>query len=242
MLRAMGSGPARPVTQVPVPELVGGLELAVESLRATPATAPLAALLDNARYWLSFDLARFEPSLAGMPAPLRELAVGIVLRFGETLDGRLTLGDLERFRGELVAALPAELGPGLGAAADTLARTVTARDATEARLAEGFAAYAPATALSVHALRASGRSTIDLDGDRGGRGETTVEVGRVLRLSATDERGRPLEPPEVEGPGLVLVREAPGVPGARDVILNVPGRYRLRVPGRAEGNRRVLAR
>jgi hypothetical protein len=242
MLRAMGSGPARPVTQVPVPELVGGLDLAIEPLRATPATAPLAALLDNASYWLSFDLARFEPTLAGMPAPLRELAVGIVLRFGETLDGRLTLGDLERFRSEVVEPLPAELAAGLASAADTLARTVAARDAAEARQAEGFGPYAPATALSVHALRASGRSTIDLDGDRGGRGETRVDIGQPLRLSATDERGRPLEPPEIEGPGLILVREAPGVPGARDVILNVPGRYRLRVPGRAEGNRRLLAR
>ena len=228
-----------------VPELVGSLDLSPQALSDRPDAsqlAPLTELLSNADYWLSFDLATFEPMLQATPSPLREIAIGVALRFGNALDGKLRAGDIESFGSTIVETLPEDLHAGLQDATTTLARTVLARDSAGALAAEGFEAYQPAQSLSVHALRASGRSTIHVDGAPPGPKLTGVEIGRPIELRATDERGHPLEPPEIESRlGAPILAKSDGE-GLRTAIFLIPGRYRLRVPGRAEGDRRVLAR
>lgn len=224
-----------------VPELVGGVELTSRAVRALGAS-PLAELLTNAEYWLSFELATFEPILARAPTPLRELGVGVVLRYGEGLDGRLTLDDLARARAELPERLPPELARAVELGLATLERAVAARSRIPELEARGYARYTPSTSLSIHGLRAGGTAHVLIDEQRSER-DATLDLGQPHGLQATDERGRALGAPELESElGAPVWALAPDKREVRSVVVIVPGRYRLRVPGRAEAARTVLAR
>lgn len=230
-----------PKTGHPVlPDLVDGLDLSVTGLTAHDDRAELDALIAvirNAEYWLSFDLAKFEPCLQKLPSPLRELAVGITLRFGESVDGQLRAAEIESARG-LTDTLPAPVADALRAGLESLDRMVRARDGQQRWLDEGFRLYKPATSLSVHALRASGQCNISIDTS----GEHVL-VGEPAVLSATDERRRTIGPPEIETAleAPVLIRDDPETL-RRTIVLTVPGPYRVRVAGRASGDRKVIAR
>src|SRR5258708_2034603 len=93
-------------------QLVGGVELSLAILNrredASEITA-FAQMLANAEYWLSFDMAAFEPLLSKSPSPLRELGVAIALRFGEGFDGGLSLEDLARAKEALSPKLTQDL-------------------------------------------------------------------------------------------------------------------------------------
>lgn len=223
------------------PELVGGVELSSRAVRGLGVT-PLAELLTNAEYWLSFDLASFEPILARAPTPLRELGVGVVLRYGEGLDGRLAAEDLARARGELMAGLTPEFARAVELGLATLEQAVRARSAIAELEARGYARYTPSTSLSVHGLRAGGTAHILLDEQRAER-DTALSLGREHALRATDERGRPLAAPELESESAAPVWALPADKREiRSVVVVVPGRYRIRVPGRADAARTILAR
>lgn len=239
----MAQEPTRGAAKRPhpsVPELVRGVDLSSKALRARGLTA-LAEVLTNGEYWLSFELSRFEPLLACAPSPLRELGVGVVLRFGEGVDGRLEARDLERARELLLPGLPSDLAGAIEAALGTLGRALSARERLEAHEREGFARYTASSALSVHGLRAGGRAQI-IAGDRFLARDAELALGEVHALSAADERGRALSAPEVESEtGAPIWARAPEKE-TRAVLLVVPGRYRLRVPGRAEAQLSILAR
>src|SRR5690348_4666860 len=99
-------------------------------------------MIANAEYWLSFDLAAFEPLLAKCPSPLREFGVAVALRFGDGVDGMLDANDLARAKetvleGELTDALRA----GLTSAFETLDRAVKTRDRLSEIEAAGFRRY-----------------------------------------------------------------------------------------------------
>lgn len=223
------------------PELVGGVDLSSRALRAA-AQRNLAELIDNAEYWLSFELASFEAILSRAPSPLRELGVGIVLRYGEGLDGRLGVDDLTRARAELFEGLPPELAAGVQAGLDVLERAVAARSRIAEREAEGLARYAASSGLSVHGLRAGGTAHILIDEQRAER-DTGLVVGQVHALRATDERGRPLAAPDVESDtGAPIWSKPTDKTEIRKLLVVVPGRYRVRVPGRAEAVRVLVAR
>lgn len=150
-----------------LPELVGGIDLSAESLRSRKDQAgltPLVELLANAEYWLSFDLGTFEPLLTKSPSPLRELGVGIALRFGENVEGRLSAADLSTARSSLVEPLPPDVKEALHAGLEILERALIARDRWTELEREGFALYSPKQNLSVHALMAGGRAEIRADG------------------------------------------------------------------------------
>ena len=69
-----------------------------------------------------------------------------------------------------------------------------------------------------------------------------LEVGRPVLLTSSDERGRPLVAPDIEsrlGAPLLTKDEAEGQ--RRTAIFLVPGEYLLRVPGRAAGDRKIVA-
>ncbi len=227
-----------------LPELAGGLQLSAERLRRRPDASKMEAfvqMLENAEYWLSFDLHAFEPVLTTAPSPLRELGVGVALKFSDRIDGQLDRSDVAFAEKFLIRRIAPDLRPGVTEALDLLGRTVQTRDRQESLCAEGFAIYAPEAALSVHALRARGRATIIVDGEVELPKLVEVTIGRPTRLSSVDDKGRVLDPPEVETDtgAPVLVRPQNG---ARDVIFMVPGNYRLRVPSRASGDLRVLVR
>jgi hypothetical protein len=227
-----------------LPELLGGVSLGAAALKSRSDAGKLAAFIDmvaNAEYWLSFDLSSFEPLLERSPSPFRELAVGIALRFGEGVDGSISLADVERAKTVLEGEVASDLKAGVQRGLDTLERAVRARDDLEEFVAEGFEPHAPSTALSVHALMAAGRAKIVVKGaDAGSAGNFQAEVGRVLELSASDDRGKTLEPPEIESElgAPVWAKKSDTV---RTVVLVVPGRYRLRVPGRSEGTKALIA-
>ncbi len=237
---------ARPKDKRPhptAPELVGGLDLSSRALRGGEARR-VAELLDTADYWLSFELASFEAILARAPSPLRELGVGIVLRYGEGLDGRLAADDLERARADLVVGLSAELAAGVSAGVDTLGRAVAARARIAELEAEGYVRYAPTSGLSIHGLRAGGTAHILVD-ERKAERDVGLALGQPQALKATDDRGRVLAPPEIESEtgAPIWARPLPEKGGdSRTVVVVVPGRYRVRVPGRAEAVRTLLAR
>lgn len=219
-----------------------GLEpLTLERLegREEPGTRALALLLRNARYWLIFEVASFEPLLRHTPAPLLELGVGLLLRYGEDPAGRLELRDIEAARLEL-AELPPDLAAPLERALGLLARGVITRDALPSREREGFRAVRGSAGVSAFALRAAGSAAIEVAGHpRQGRLE--VELGEPLLISATDERGRPLPPPEVSSKLGAPVWLDDLDARSRRVLLAVPGTYTLQVPGRAGGSRTLLA-
>lgn len=223
------------------PELVGGVELSSRAVRGLGST-PLAELLTNAEYWLSFELATFESILARAPTPLRELGVGVVLRYGEGLDGRLTADDLRRARAELTTGLTPELAQAVERGLATLENAVGARTRIADLEGRGYARYTPATSLSVHGLRAGGTAHVLIDEHRAER-DTVLSLGHEHALQATDERGRPLAAPELESESGAPVWAQPADKREiRSVVVVVPGRYRIRVPGRADAARTVLAR
>jgi hypothetical protein len=226
-----------------MPDLVGGIELsasALEKREDAKAIADFARMLANAEYWLSFDMASFEPLLEKSPSPLRELGVAVLLRFSEQMLGELTLADLEEAKKVVVPALATDLQPGVEHGLDTLVRAVRTRDALEALKTEGFVEYAGGKGTSVHALRAAGGSTILIDGKTPPEKRPTIELGKQVHLKATDERGRALDPPDIESriSAPVFIRD---VQGERTVIFFVPGEYHLRVPGKATGDRKIVA-
>lgn len=226
-----------------MPELVGGLELSAAHLHRREDAGAIEAftrMLANAEYWLSFELASFEPLLETCPSPLRELGVAITLRFNDRMDGELTRDDLSRAR-ELLAGLSSDLASGVAEGLETLLRAVDARESRPRFEAEGFSIYNPTSALSVHSLRAMGKASISVFGRSATDKQLAVRVGEAIRLSAVDERNRPVKPPEIESRlgAPVLTRDEPE--GARSVIFLVPGDYVLRVPGRAAGERKLRA-
>ena len=227
-----------------MPELASGLRLSVEALRARPDAHKMETflqMLDNAEYWLSFDLHAFEPVLTCAPSPLRELGVAVALKFSENLDGRLAMDDLDAADGYLQRRIAPDLRPGVTEALRRLRAIVDLRD-RQAQLADdGFEVYEPEPALSVHALRAAGRATIVVDGSAEAPATLELVVGVPVRLASTDEKGRPLAPPEIETDtgAPLLVRS---IDDARDVMFMVPGTYRLRVRGRASGDKKAIVR
>ncbi|MEQ9496347.1 MAG: hypothetical protein RIT81_05800 [Deltaproteobacteria bacterium] len=218
-------------------ELVGGIDLSATNA----VNDTLKKMLSNAEYWLSFDVANFETLLAKSPSPLRELGVAIALRFSEKVNGELTSDDIRRARDELLEELTQEVRNGIDEGLGVLERAVRVRDRVPELERDGFRSYEATSGLSVHALRAMGKSIIEIEGhDKSGK--VTVNIGEILSLTATDERGRSLPPPEIDSrigaPMLVKDEEDAS---RRSVVFLVPGEYVLRVPGRASGERKVLA-
>lgn len=238
--------PGRRDAHPALPELVGGLDLSTESLRNRADQAALGALVEllaNAEYWLSFDVGTFEPLLARSPSPLRELGVGIALRFGENVEGRLSPADLATARTSLVAPLPDDVKAALHHGLEILERAVLARDRWDELEREGFAPYTPKQNLSVHALMAGGRGQIRANGELLAKGKRLrVPVGEVVTLAAFDDRGHPASAPELETAveGGLLAREGQES-HVREVVLLLPGAYRVRVPGKLEGDGFLLA-
>lgn len=224
-------------------ELVGGLDLSPKALRERPDAAelaPIAELMANAEYWIAFEVASFDPLLLRCPSPLRELGVGVALRFCESVDGQLSAAELDAARAQLLPGLPADVASAIEEGLSVLAHFVTARDAAEELKTRGFTPYAPSGGLSIAGLRSLGRAEIYADGEKLDR-DGALPLGVPVVLTATDERGKALPAPEVESDlGAPLLAQSDD--GERSVVLLVPGRYRLRVPGRSEGVRNVLAR
>ncbi|MBI4821944.1 MAG: hypothetical protein HY791_37145 [Deltaproteobacteria bacterium] len=223
-----------------------GTSLTVRALEERADAAKLAdllGLLRNAEYWINFDLSPFEHLLLRSPSPLRELGVGVVLRFGEGLDGRIMPLDIERARASLLEGLAPDLANAVSLGLATLSRAVQVRDSIEDLRREGFAQLKPKTTLSVHGLMAgAGRARLSVDGQTLAAPEWSIEVGKKFSVGATDERGRPTDRAELENDlsATILFRDEE-TPGVRTFVLTVPGIYRARVPGRVEGDRRLIA-
>ncbi|MEO1336933.1 MAG: hypothetical protein AAFV29_14900, partial [Myxococcota bacterium] len=175
------------------------------------------------------------------PSPLRELGVAVALKFGEGIDGRLTAKDIASAKNYLPRRIAPDLRPGVVEALNRLDAIVQLRDRETQLAAEGFEVYRPEPALSVHSLRAMGHAIIRIDDDAERPQTVDLELGRIIRLSAHNEKGRALPPPEIEtDTGAPLwVRTANGT---RDVIFLVPGIYRLRVRDRASGDKKLIVR
>lgn len=221
-----------------MPGLVGGIDLA----STLAASETLQKMMSNAEYWLSFDVASFEELLAKSPSPLRELGVAVALRFSERINGELSTEDLSRAKQELLEELTAELRAGISEGLAALERAVAARDQVPALEADGFKPYEAQSGLSVHALRAMGKSNIHIVGKDDAEKPVTATVGDRLELTATDERGRPLDVPEVESRvGAPIMFKDESEAKKRTVVFLVPGEYVLRVPGRASGARKIIA-
>jgi hypothetical protein len=237
-----GSAPARPAHPT-LRELLGNVDLALLSKREDASAIPLVQMLANAEYWLSFEVASFEPLLARSPTPLRELGVAIALRFGDGVDGMLQAGDIERSKDPILSKLPADLKDGIARGLETLTSAVSARDRLPILEETGFKQYAAGQSLSVHALRAMGRSNIAISGVADDEKKIEVKLGTEVELSATDEKGRPLPPPEVESRlEAPLYSKDDSANNKRTIYLFVPGEYHVRVPGRATGDRKLFAR
>jgi hypothetical protein len=257
-----------PAKHPEAPELVGGEALRASQLKARPDASQIASFIEliaNAEYWLSFELSSFEPLLARSPSPFRELGVGIALRFGEGVDGSVLARDVAAAKEALVPSLPEPLRSGVSTGLETLERAIAARDGIAALERQGFEPYAPSTALSVHALMAMGKARIEVQGaeslaapeaesapaTEAGRRRSAgfapaasglqARIGTVLELRAEDDKKKPLEPPEIETElGAPVFAKRSG--DTRSAVFVVPGKYRLRVPGRAEGSRWLLVR
>lgn len=228
-----------------LPLLVGGLALRPTELQKRPDAERLTDLyqmLSNAEYWLSFDVASFEPLLTMCPSPLRELGVAVSLRYCERIDGHLGVEALQRAKEELLEALTEDLKEGVQAGLTTLERAVRTRERSEEYRKQGFQRYNKNQGLSVHALRAAGRSVIEIQGVGTKEQPARIQLGEPLLIKSTDDRGRPLAAAEVESriAAPVLIKEEQE-PGHRTIIFTIPGEYRLRVPGRATGDRKVVA-
>ena len=236
--------PAGRAVHPTVARLVGDVDLAVRTLEARADAKELSdfiKMLANAEYWLSFDLASFEDLLTCCPSPLRELGVALLLRYSESVGGTLDADDLQRARDDLQVRLPEDLAKGVLEAVDSLTRAVEARDARDQFLSQGFRAYRQSPGMNVHALRAMGAATIHISGVDTTTRQAVLPLGVPVELRADDERGRPLEPPDVESRlrAEALVKSRSGL---RTVVFLVPGEYTFRVPTKATGHRKVLVR
>lgn len=223
-----------------IPELVGGLSLTANAFEKENGQGTLVQLLSNAEYWLSFELASFEPLLVKSPSPLRELGVGISLKYSEHMFGEITTHEIEKAREQLLPKLDDEaLRVGIEGGLDVLARAVASRDRIQEAVADGFAEYSCNEGLSVHALRSNGRSKIFVKGQPDDPKILSVPLGERIIVSATDERGRPLAAPDVESRVSAPLLSRDGEDGDRTVIFFIPGEYHLRVQGRATGDRKL---
>lgn len=233
MVQAQTTRSAHPVMR----ELTGGVDLFAA---AKGAAGSLGQMWSNAEYWLSFELAHFEPLLSKCPSPLRELGVAIALRYSDRFGGELSLAELEAAEGSLLPECEGPLREGLAGGLATLRRAVEARDRVPSLEAEGWRLYAPTAGRSVHALRAMGKALIHVEGAVDRDGKLEGGVGQVLLTSATDDRGRPIAAPEIENRlGAPLLTRDDGE--RRQYLLLVPGEYVLRVPSKASGDRRLVA-
>ncbi|MBK8013382.1 MAG: hypothetical protein IPK13_18765 [Deltaproteobacteria bacterium] len=243
--RGSAGGDAR-VPHPVVPRLLSGLDLTsanLATLQGPPSLDRLRRIIANAEYWLSFDASSLDPLLQSCPTPLRELGVAIALRFGEHFGGRLTQDDLRTARTELLDALPPAIRNPVLAGVEILERSLHAREERPALEARGFKPYVATRNLSVHALRAGGKAIISIDGIDDNAIGVELPLGQEIRLAARGERGQALVAPEVESAianAGVLVFDPPGE-SCRRIVFTVPGQYRLRVPGRATGDRKILA-
>lgn len=244
--RGSAAGDAR-IPHPVVPQLLAGLDLSsahLATLPPTPGLDRLQRMIANAEYWLSFDASNLDPLLQSCPTPLRELGVAIALRFGEQFGGRITHNDLSAARAELLEALPPAIRTSILAGLEILERSIRARDGRPDLEARGFRPYVATRSLSVHALRAGGKAIITIEGVDDNAIGVDVPLGQEIKLTARGERGQALAAPEVESPianAGVLVFDPPGESGRR-IVFTVPGQYRLRVPGRATGDRKIIAR
>ena len=225
-------------------ELAGGVRLSAEAIRSRSdghRMETFVQMLENAEYWLSFDLHAFEPVLTTAPSPLRELGVAVALKFNDRPDGLLGTEDVNAAQQFLLRRIAPDLRPGVTEALQRLSAIVELRDRKEALFEDGYLEYAPEPALSVHALRAMGRATILVDGAEDDAKVLALNVGQPVHLSAIDEKQRPLDPPEIETDTGAPLWIRPRDDG-RDVLFLVPGAYRLRVRGRASGDKKVMVR
>ncbi|MEO1233259.1 MAG: hypothetical protein AAFZ18_30615 [Myxococcota bacterium] len=215
------------------------LAIDAETLKTRPESAAreLSRLLDNARYWLAFDLAEFEPLLAFAPSPLREIGVGLLLAYGEDVGGRLAFEDLEHAQTGL--RLPPDLAPAWQAALSALRRALEAREQLPHRLAEGYREVRASGGVSAFALRAAGTGAVEVEGHRAGS-DVNVAVGQPFTVRASDAKGRPLPLPvprsELGAPAWAL-----DMGPERRVLLTIPGPYALEVPGPVLATRQLVA-
>ncbi len=237
------SVPDRPRRHHPVlAELVGSIDLKPSVLSARPDVAEIGEfikMLVNAEYWIGFDLASFEPMLTRCPSPLRELGVGILLKYCEQVDGTLGTEDLQRATEHLQDYLPEDLWAGVQAGISSLTRAVQARDQSEALLQEGFETSQQEAGFGAHALRAMGSAHITIQGIDDKERRPQLQVGVPIVLSATDERERDLAPPEIASKlaAEVLTKDNRH---QRTVIFLIPGEYQVRVSTKASGARKLL--
>jgi hypothetical protein len=211
--------------------------LRLDALGRRPEASALLQLLTTAAYWQGFGVARFEPLLVHAPPPLSALGIGVLLKFGEHPAGRLEPRELAAARTAL-AHLPSDLREPALAALDVLAQAVEARERLPEWERQGFRPTALPLGSPAHALRSSGGAQINIDGEALGP-NARVPLGVPLTFTATDERGRPLPPPELQSATRAPVWTADGPP--RRAVFLIPGPYEAQVPGRAFGRRTVLA-
>ena len=220
------------------------VDLSAKALASRPDAGELMALIqmmENADYWLSFEVADFEPLLTLSPAPLRALGVAIALRYAEEIEGKLMQSDLTRVREDILRDLPEDLAAGMSAAVDILERAVTVRDRVPELEAAGFQRSEARVVLNANIIQAMGRADIRIEGQPDEALRVEAPIGQPLVVSATDERGRPIDPPIIESATQppVWMRDEDQT---RSIVLMVPGPYTLRVAFKAEGARRVVAR
>ena len=233
-------------SNVSLPELVGGLSLTRQSLEQRNEDGALSNLLElisNAEYWLSYETDNFDPNLMYCPSPLRELGVGITLRFGHSLEGLLAIEDIESCRDELMTQLPTDFQEGFNTGLETLTRVVNTSKKTHDFEEQGFRRYEESKKLSVHALRASGRATIKLNGKHVTSQQSSFLVGEPIKISAVDSSNRPIDLPELSNRAGAPIFSKDSIDGEwRECIFTVPGMYRVSVPSRAESGHKLFIR
>ena len=219
----------------------GASRLSPENLNrfADEASEQLRQILNNAAYWVAFDMAQFEPLLAYAPPVVRDLGVGVLLAFGEHPAGYLELRDLAAARSAL-QSLPEELSTALHAGVTTLHRAVSTRDRLPNKELERFREVQSKGGLAAFTLQSSSTAVISVQGHPA-KGKLKVELGVPVRVSATDERGRSLPPPDVENALGAPFWRADSSDGGRDILLAIPGTYILQVPGHSGGARTLVA-
>jgi len=227
-----------------LPELVGGLDLSRNKLAEHPDESQIGTLMElltNAEYWLSYEPEAFDNAVLKTPSPLRELGIGIGLRFGQSLDGELAEPDIEACRQQLAKELPPELFKGIERGLHTLSRVIKIRNKLSTFTEQGYRIYEATNTLSVHALRASGRATIKIDGRMVASSQTDIKIGQSIKLAALDENARALSLPEINDKmgGSIYVRDD-AQKEFREFIFTVPGLYRVTVPSRSEGGHKLF--
>lgn len=189
------------------------------------SSGPLARMHANGAYWLRFQGVDLPPEVLACESPLRELAIGTVLRFGDPLDPELTPDMVTQVAAELAgqAKAPPAVLRQLERFADALASVST-------WLERGFAWRASNASASGYMVRAGGRhdATWEIDGQALGEeapAGCTIDVrvvapgtGRVPAPDIHNERG-----------AQHLWRRTSA--DHQQVVLCIPGRYLLALPG-----------